>query len=267
MDRGETLAQAVVRVREAGGAFSASEVCTVLQGEDVWATVSLPQVRRAITAANTLHDDAAKAERKAAKAEERQRKQSELEQQRDRSGRKRPAEERAAEQRSEHEAFAEEHPAPLVLIPGMIAGKITPERGSALETPPSPDAWYCSLTGSIQTCHGGRFHPPGLCIKPSYASPEPAHPYNLWKCHACNYVICMACCKRGGRAHCFHELELYTHERKPHEPRIVTHATRMHIGGTEVLPCNKCPFPPCFAERLLRKAADSAGLIGSLSFR
>ena len=171
-------------------------------------------------AANTLHDDAAKAERKAAKAEERQRKQSELEQQRDRSGRKRPAEERAAEQRSEREAFAEEHPAPLVLIPGMIAGKITPERGSALETPPSPDAWYCSLTGSIQTCHGGRFHPPGLCIKPSYASPEPAHPYNLWKCHACNYVICMACCKRGGGRIAFMSLS-FTPTRGSHMSRAL----------------------------------------------
>ena len=71
MDRGETLAQAVVRVREAGGAFSAAEVYAVLQGEDAWATASLPQVRRAITAANALLDDAAKAERKAAKAGER----------------------------------------------------------------------------------------------------------------------------------------------------------------------------------------------------
>ena len=253
-----------MRVREAGGGHSASEVFAVLQGEEAWATVSLPQVRRAITAANALLDDAAKAERKAAIAEERQQKQ----QQRDRSGRKRPTEESAAEECAAQKAFAEAHPAPLVLLPCMIAGEVTPDVTHTPEAlpPPSADAWYCSLQGSIQACHMGRGNGPGTCIKPSYASPEPAQPYNVWKCNACNYVICMACCKRGGRAHCFHELELYTHERKPHEPRIVTRATRMHIGGTEVLPCNKCPFPPCLAERMLRKAADSAGLIGSLSF-
>ena len=173
MDRGETLAQAVVRVREAGGAFSAAEVYAVLQGEDAWATArspSLPQVRRAITAANALLDDAAKAERKAAKAGERKQKQNDLQQQRDRSTRKRPAEERAAEERAANKAFMEANPEPLGLLPWMTPGKVTPS-AARLEKPPSADAWYCSLQGTISLCDMCQGRDPSKCTKPYYASP------------------------------------------------------------------------------------------------
>ena len=45
MDRGETLQQAVVRVREAGGAFTAPEVLAVLQDEEARAAVRGPTDR------------------------------------------------------------------------------------------------------------------------------------------------------------------------------------------------------------------------------